>query len=359
MRDLVVVGGGPAGLAVAIAAAQRGLEVLVLERGALPADKACGEGILPAGARALEALGARAHLPADRVAPIRAIRWIDGEVQAEARLPGAGGLGVRRTGLSEALRARALEVGAEVREAATVRGHRRLAQEVQVDLEGRTERAKLLVAADGLASAVREREGLSRPSSAPRRFGLRRHFALAPWSEAVEVHFGEGVEAYVTPVGPRLVGVAFLCEEASRSGHAELLARFPALRERLGGAPFASRPAGMGPLARVASARVAHRLVLAGDAAGYLDAITGEGVSLALQGALALAEELPRALSRGATAPSLARWARGERVRFARYAAATSLVLGLARRPAMRAPLLRSLARSPRLFAGLLQLALS
>ncbi|HTP29772.1 MAG TPA: FAD-dependent oxidoreductase, partial [Anaeromyxobacteraceae bacterium] len=96
LRDVIVVGGGPAGLAVGLVAARRGLDVLVLERGSLPPDKACGEGILPAGVRALDALGVRALLDTSGVAPVRAIRWVDGGVSAEALLPEPGGLGVRR-----------------------------------------------------------------------------------------------------------------------------------------------------------------------------------------------------------------------------------------------------------------------
>ncbi len=103
LHDLVIVGGGPAGLGVAIAAARRGLEVLLLERGTFPADKACGEGLLPAGVRALEALGVRSLLDPSAFSPLRAIRWIDGDVVAEARLPAPGGLGIRRTALSVAL----------------------------------------------------------------------------------------------------------------------------------------------------------------------------------------------------------------------------------------------------------------
>ncbi|GEJ58487.1 NAD(P)/FAD-dependent oxidoreductase [Anaeromyxobacter diazotrophicus] len=359
MRDLVIAGGGPAGLALAAAAARRGLDALVLERGALPADKACGEGLLPAGVRALEELGARAHLDPSAHAPVRAIRWIDGARVAEARLPAPGGLGVRRTALSAALLAAARAAGAEVRERAAVLGHRRLAGEVRVETGAGEERARLLVAADGLASAIGRREGLEGPPRPGRRFGLRRHFAIAPWSDAVEVHFAEGVEAYVTPAGPGRVGVALLCEEAARDAYPRLLARFPALAARLAGAPTDSPLAGAGPLARAVRRRTLDRLVLLGDAAGYLDAITGEGLSLALAGALALGAALPAALQAGAGAASFAAWERGERLRYARYAAVTRLVLALARRPALRARALDRLGRHPALFARLVAAAVA
>ena len=160
LRDVNVAGGGPAGLAAAAAAARQGLDVLVLERGPLPADKACGEGLLPAGRMALEELGARELLPREALHPILAVRWKDGALSAEARLPPPGGLGVRRTALSAALLERARGLGAEVRELAPVRAHRREEREVVVETPASVERGRLLVAADGLASPIRRREGL-------------------------------------------------------------------------------------------------------------------------------------------------------------------------------------------------------
>ncbi len=353
LRDVIVVGGGPAGLAAAVAAASRGLDVLVLERRALPADKACGEGLLPAGVRALEALGARALLDPSCVAPVRSIRWTDGPLTAEARLPAPGGIGVRRTALSAALLERARAAGAEVREKASVRAHRRRLHQVEVDTEGGTERARVLVAADGLASPIRRREGLDVPAPGAPRFGLRRHFARAPWSDAVEVHFADGVEAYVTPAGPHRIGIAFLYEEAAHASYRALLARFPSLARQVSGSAHDSALAGAGPLARVARARAVDRLVLLGDASGYVDAVTGEGLSLALQGALALGRALPLALASGAGRAAFSDWERGEARRFALYAVTTRFVLGLARRPAARRASLAFLARHPRLFASM------
>jgi menaquinone-9 beta-reductase len=351
LRDVIVVGGGPAGLAAAVAAASLGLDVLVLERRTLPADKACGEGLLPAGVRALEALGARALLDGSGVAPVRAIRWVDGTLVAEAQLPAPGGLGVRRTALSAALLERARAGGAEVRERAGVRAHRRRPGHVEVDTEGGAERARLLVAADGLASAIRRREGLDVPAVSAPRFGLRRHFSRAPWTDAVEVHFAGGVEAYVTPAGPGRVGIAFLFEAAQRASYRALLARFPDLARQVAGSACDSALAGAGPFARAARVRAVDRLVLLGDASGYVDAVTGEGLSLALQGALALGRALPEALASGATREAFSDWERAEARRFALYAVTTRFVLGLARRPIARRASLAFLARHPWLFA--------
>ncbi len=355
MRDVIVIGGGPAGLAAATAVAARGLDALVLERRALPVDKACGEGLLPGGVRALQALGAARHLDPDGWSPLRAIRWVQEDgTSAQARLPGPGGMGIRRLALSAALAARAREAGAEVRDGAPVETHRRDAGGGTVVLaSGEEFRARVLVAADGLASAIRDREGLSGHARGLRRFGLRRHFALAPWTDAVEVHFSRGVEAYVTPVGPRRVGLAFLFEEGAAPDFEGLMARFPSLASRLAGAPFDSALAGAGPLGRDASARVLDRLLLAGDAGGYVDAITGEGVSLALEEAVLLGNLLPDALSRGATRQALLPWEQAVRNRHRRHAAVTRLVLSMARRPRLRRAAVRWLGRAPRLFDAL------
>ena len=358
LRDVIVVGGGPAGLALALAAARRGLDVLLLERGTLPADKACGEGLLPPGVEALERLGVKGLLDAAAWTPLRAVRWVDGELAVELRLRAPGGMGVRRTALSAALAAGARAAGAEVREGWRVSTHRRAGDHVEVKGPQGAERGRLLVAADGIGSAIRRREGLELPSEGAPRFGLRRHLALAPWSEAVEVHFGDGVEAYVTPTGPHRVCLAFLVEVGARGPYRDLLARFPPLEERFAGAPFDSPPAGAGPLARTAQARALDRLVLLGDAAGYVDAITGEGLSLALCGAIELAHALPEALAGGAQRAAFTGWERVEARRFARYATAARFVLGLARRPGARRAALGFLARHPRLGASLVGAAI-
>jgi menaquinone-9 beta-reductase len=356
LHDAVVVGAGPAGLAFAAAAAARGLDVAVLERREGPLDKACGEGVLPAGRRALEELGALPLLDPARTSPLRELRWCEpGGLVAAAPLPGRGGIGIRRTALSAALRALVARAGAEVRTGAEVVDHRRADDRIAAVLAGgEVIEGRVLVAADGLASPVRRREGLDRPAGGAPRFGLRRHLAVAPWAAAVEVHFGEGVEAYLTPVGPAEVGLAFLLDRPAAAGgplrFEDLLARFPALAARLAGAPPSSAVLGAGPLARRARARVAGRLVLLGDAAGYLDAVTGEGISLALGCALDLAALLPGALARGAGAAALQGYEAAWRRRYRPYAAWTRLVLLLARHPALRRGILRLAAARGRAF---------
>ena len=360
MTDVAIVGGGPAGLAVAIHAARQGLVTRLFERQGLPRDKACGEGLLPAGLRELEALGARAHLTSEDCAPIEGIRYLQEDgTSVEGRLPTPGGLGIRRLALERVLERVARDAGVELREHCQVTGAERTRDHVRLTLAGgeRLE-ARLLVAADGLASPLRRAQGLevAPVASAPRRFGLRQHFRLAPWTRFVEVHFAPGVEAYVTPTGDARVGVAFLWEDGGldgRVGIPELLRRFPALEDRLAGAPTDSSPRGAGPLRQTVRARALDRFVLVGDAAGYVDAITGEGLTLAFRSAAELGRRLPEVLARGATRESFRAYERAVRPHYHRYVVFTRMLLTLARRPWLRARILRRLAHHPSLFEAL------
>src|SRR5690606_20049922 len=140
-------------------------------------------------------------------------------------------------------------------------------------------RASWVLAADGLHSSVARAVGLARPTPvARRRFGQRRHYALAPWSELVEVTWTPAGEWYVTPVGASLVGVALLARRGVQFDDA--LAAHPALADRLRGAESASDLRGAGPLRQRTRARVTGRVLLVGDASGYVDALTGEGLRI-------------------------------------------------------------------------------
>ncbi len=278
MIDVLVAGGGPAGLATAIRCAQAGLSVTVAEPRAVPIDKACGEGLMPSAVARLAALGVR---PAGH--PLRGIRYLDASHRADARFRHGDGLGVRRTTLHAALAARAAELSIPVLPVRVT--------SVTQDGGGVTAaglRARYLVAADGLHSTVRRACGLDPRRARQPRFGLRRHYRLAPWTDLVEVHWSAGAEAYVTPVADDLVGVAIL--GGAHGDFASRLAAFPALRERLAGAGPGSEVRGAGPLRQDVPRRSAGNVLLVGDASGYLDALTGEGIGAALAQAAVLAE---------------------------------------------------------------------
>ena len=269
--DVLVIGGGPAGLATALHARRHGLSVVVVEPRDGPVDKACGEGLMPGGLSELTELGVD---PAGM--PFRGIAYVSDRHRAQARFRSGPGRGVRRTTLHAALAARAKEQDTEWLSA-------RLTA-VDQDARGVTAagvRARWLVGADGLHSTVRRAVGIAATAGTPRRYGVRWHFRVPAWSEFVEVHWSRWGEAYVTPVEPDLVGVAIL------SGGRPDLAWFPELERRLARAERG--PArGCGPLRQVVSRRVAGRVLLVGDAAGYEDALTGEGISLAVKQAAAV-----------------------------------------------------------------------
>jgi menaquinone-9 beta-reductase len=356
--DVAIAGGGPAGLAAGIHAARAGLSVAVFDREELPRDKACGEGLMPPGLQALERLGARERLEASDWAPIRGIRYVQEDGSAiEGRLPGAGGIGVRRTALARVLLDRAREVGVLVHPRTAVRAHRRSNTGMQVETDAGTWEAAVLIAADGLASPLRAAEGLDLPASGPRRYGLRQHVRLRPWTDCVEVHLSDGLEAYVTPAGAERVGVAFLWEDGRvppQISWSALVQRVPALAAQLRNAEPDSTPRGAGPLRRRVLARVRPRFALLGDAAGYVDAITGEGLSLALVCAEALGACLPDVVAQagdpGAFRPYLVTCRREYR----RYALVVGSVLSLARHPRLRRAVLATLGLSPDVFSWLL-----
>jgi flavin-dependent dehydrogenase len=276
MHDVLVVGAGPAGLAVAIGAARAGLDVVVCEQRAAPIDKACGEGLMPGAVRALASLG---------VDPpghdIRGITYLRGELAARAAFTSGHGRGVRRTVLHDALLDTVADHGVPVlrRKVTEVRQH---AGHVCAD----DLRARYLVAADGLHSAIRRSVGVSQRSPAAARWGQRRHYTVQPWSDFVEVTWAARAEAYVTPVAEGLVGVAVLSGE--RGPFERQLTAFPELAARLAGVPPASDVRGAGPLRQRVSRRVVGRVLLVGDAAGYVDALTGEGIAVSLSAAAEL-----------------------------------------------------------------------
>jgi flavin-dependent dehydrogenase len=354
MHDVMIAGGGPAGLAAAIRSARRGFRTLLIERSASVPDKACGEGLMPGGASELEQLGV--SVPGDRCAAFRGIRYLQEDgTTLEARFRGRPGIGIRRTVLGEALRAAASAAGVEMRRA-SVGSAQPLGDFIRVETDSGAFDARLLLAADGLHSPLRHVAGLDRPRRfrGPLRFGVRRHFALPPWTDFVEVHWAAGVEAYVTPVGPATVNVALLRDRDAPADFADLLARFPALRSRLGDAAPESELRGAGPLMQRARARWARRLALIGDAAGYVDAITGQGLSLAFAASAMLMDLLPDDLSADLS-PFLQQYDRRMRLPWLAYSLPATALVALSRKPSLRRATLRSVAAIPGAFSALVR----
>lgn len=272
MIDLLVAGAGPVGLFTAIEAAQAGLEVVLFEPRIGTIDKACGEGLMP------EALERLAHIRVDPEGfDFFGIRYIAGDRMAEARFSNGHGRGVRRTTLQEALRERASDLNIKF-----VNGRvEKIVQNISF-IEAGGIKSRYLIGADGLHSTVREQLGLAGTRSnrmrRHQRFGIRQHFTLPPWTDLVEVYWLSDVEVYVTPVDHRTVGVAVLGEAVLDFD--KIIARIPTLTAHLQSAEPASKVRGAGPLRQPVRARSEGRALLVGDAAGYVDALTGEGLRI-------------------------------------------------------------------------------
>jgi menaquinone-9 beta-reductase len=269
MPDVLVVGGGPVGLAAAIEARLAGLSVTVVEPREGAIDKACGEGLMPGAIPLLARLGVE-----PRGFALRGVSYQDGQREANHAFVTGSGLGVRRTTLHRALHERARELGAQF-------VHERVdALETGPDwVSAAGIQADWMLACDGLHSTVARLAGLHRPAPASRRrYGLRRHYRVEPWSDLIEVHFNRFGELYVTPTADGMVGVALLARQ--HSDFEAALAASPALADRVRGSATASELRGAGPFRQRSSSRRSGRVLLVGDASGYVDAITGEGLRL-------------------------------------------------------------------------------
>jgi flavin-dependent dehydrogenase len=318
-------------MATALYAARAGLEVELREPRPGPVDKACGEGLMPGAVTALAELGLDPS--GHRLA---GIRYLGGGHVAEAAFKHGDGRGVRRTTLHRAMSDAVAAAGVKLVERAVgeVENH---SDHVVVDGEP----CSFLVAADGLHSPVRRMLGLDRPTQGRRRFGLRVHVEMEPWTPFVEVHWAKVSEAYVTPVGDELVGIAVLTER--QAPFDTLLAEHPLLKERLERRPL-TRTRGAGPLRQRSTARTLGRLLLVGDAAGYVDALTGEGIALGLAQARAAVD----AIVAGRPEQYEAAYKKLGR----RHELLTHALLSSSRRPVVRRQIVPLAARLPRVFSG-------
>ncbi|MGH8773824.1 MAG: NAD(P)/FAD-dependent oxidoreductase [Jiangellaceae bacterium] len=332
--DILVVGAGPIGLGAAIEARLAGLSVLVCEPRARPVDKACGEGLMPGAVQALERLGVR---PAGH--PFAGIRYVDAGRAVEHRFRAGSGLGVRRTVLHDALHVRAAEVGVEI----TARRVGVITQSPSGVAVGEGVQGRWLLACDGLHSGVRRQLGLQVPSTRQPRYGVRRHFRIAPWSDVVEVHWTPLGEVYVTPVAEDLVGVAVL---GTRGLDYDAVVSFaPPVRDRLSGARRGSDLLGAGPLRQSTSRRTCGRVLLVGDASGYVDALTGEGIRLGLD----QARTAVAAVVAGQAEDYERSWRRITRD----YRLLTTALVAAATRPTLRRRVVPLAARMPRLYGAI------
>ena len=336
---MFVVGGGPAGLAAAIALRQRGFQVVVADSARPPIDKTCGEGLMPDALEVLARFGV--ELNPRRSFQFRGIRFLGEEGSVDASFPYGSGLGVRRIHLHQALIGRAAQAGVSLIWGASVRG----ISDEGVILDGRIVPCRWVVGADGENSSVRKWAGLDTVGREVLRFGFRRHYCIEPWTDCMEIYWGHASQMYVTPIGPREVCVVVI----SRDSHLRLdqaLAEFSDLKARLKQAEIISAERGAVSASRRLRRVFRGNLILVGDASGSVDAITGEGLRLSFEQALELANAL--------SCEDLKMYQSAHRRLARRPGFMADLMLSLDRCAWLRRRALRALASEPRIFAALL-----
>ncbi|MGB8168212.1 MAG: NAD(P)/FAD-dependent oxidoreductase [Chthoniobacteraceae bacterium] len=279
--QVAIVGAGPAGSTCAALCAAAGLRTLLFERATFPREKVCGDCLNPACWPVLDRLGVSARLAALTHARITAVEFIgtDGNVLTYPLPAGARGeIAIKRSALDRALLARAMELGATVKQGAAVTalepGWR-----IQVGDEQFT--AETLVAADGRNSTVARLLGLL-PAAHKDRLGLQAHLPAPPeWANKVTMRLLPFGYCGVADVGGGEVNACLVAR-------AQDLDRLKAWAQQHFALPRDQSWRSIAPLARAALPPVHERLVLIGDAARVVEPFTGEGIYYALaSGALA------------------------------------------------------------------------
>ena len=296
---------------------------------------------MPNGIAALRSLGV--EIPQQEAVPFRGIRFIASGLSADARFRHEPGRGIRRTSLHRLLVERADAAGVRLLWGTRVRG----LTPAGVLLDEEHVACRWIVGADGERSRVRDWARLSPARPPAQRFGFRRHFRVVPWTDVVEVYWCRGAQVFVTPVGPAEVCVA-LISRSPRTRLDDLFLVCPELMRRLGGAPATTPERGAISASCRLPAVTSGRLALVGEASGSIDAVTGEGLSLIFQHALALAEAL--------AAEDLGRYEAAHRRVLRPPAFMARLLLAMDRSPWLRRRALRAFTVEPGLFSRLLAL---
>lgn len=283
--DAVVVGASVAGSSSARELAARGLRVALVDRARFPRPKACGEGLLPHGLAALRGMGL--DYPGELV---RGIRFVSPSgLTAEADFPGGQGMVVRRERFDEFLFRAAGDTPGVTAFEATAYDPDRFP-------------SRWIVGADGLRSQFHRRPEFPASPPALRRVGLSTHVeGLQIDRDRVEVVLHDAGEIYLAPSndGEALVSCLFRQDRfppgpGAEDRIVELLLSLEVLRGRIRGLRLTSPALAVAPLGLHVGAIASGNILLVGDAAGAPDPITGEGMSLALLSARALAEAIAR-----------------------------------------------------------------
>jgi len=332
MLDVLIVGAGPAGAVAAVVLARAGVRVRIVDRATFPRGKLCGDTVNPGALARLQALGLAADLEV-RGLPVAGM-LVTGErgVAIEGRYPdGVVGRAIVRRDLDWLLLRGAIDAGCQFEAGVSVRGAvvtdakaGRAVSGVTIG-GGETLAARVTIAADGRHSTIAFGLGLARHPRRPRRWaigayyenfinGVRRVSDPPPDPRLTpgvlgEMHIRRGRYIGVAPIPGGLTNVCLV--RPSRPGDADLrdpaallsreLMRDPWLRDRAADARLAAPPVVLGPLAVDATGARLDGLLLAGDAAGFIDPMTGDGLRFAVRGGELAAAAAMRALEHGWT----------------------------------------------------------
>jgi len=346
--DVLIIGGGPAGLAAAIALRMRGADVIVADALKPPIDKACGEGLMPDSVRDLAAFG----IPLTRRdgAPFFGVRFVNwkeaGTADVASEFAIGHGFGVRRTTLHMRLMQRAVELGVRLR------WNTRVTLQKQVILNGEGCSYRYLIGTDGQSSRVRSWAHLDKGVVVSRRFGFRRHFRIASRSSfkpLVEVYWGDLGQAYVTPVSEDQICVATI---SSHSGvrMRQIIDAMPSLREQLKEAEPLNREHGAITTTCRLKKVVRGNVALLGDASGSVDAVTGEGLAISFRQAALLGQSIENG--------DLMEYATKHQSTLQLPQQMSRLMLWMGKHPLLRNRIMRMFAASPESFHQMLQVHL-
>jgi len=339
--DALVVGGGPAGLAAAIALRLRGLDVVVADALIPPIDKACGEGLIPDSCQVLARFGVDLSDGHEFSGIHFANRSSDREDLVSAQFSCGKGIGIRRVQLHRGLLNRAEEIGVRL-----IWGSRvDLRSAAGVTISGEVYSYRYLVGADGECSRVRSWAGLGSGSLRSQRLGFRRYYRIAPWSDCVEVHWCDLGQAYVTPLSENEINITAITSQRGQNFDS-IIDCLPYLGLKLRGHSTVGRDRGAITTTRTLRRVTKENVVLIGDASGSADAITGEGLASAFREALLLGDALGR--------DAVEQYEGGHHKILQLPQAAASVMLAMDRWRWLRDRVIRALASDPALFSRLL-----
>jgi flavin-dependent dehydrogenase len=300
--DLIVVGGGPAGTAAAITAAEHGARVLLLERGKFPRHKVCGEFVSAESLTLLASLLDPAHagLLTDAPSISRARLFVDGRVIETPVDPPAAS--IPRVDLDVALWESARSRGVATQQQATV-------QEIsgsgpfQVATSAGEFQARALVNASGRWSNLSAAEN----TTGEKWIGVKAHFTETQPEASVDLYFFDGGYCGVQPVGLNSVNACAMARADAASNLSEVFELHPALKARSQGWQTLTEPVATSPLIFREPKAVRDGILMAGDAAAFVDPFVGDGISLALRSGALAAQCLRAFFHNEASLPEAAR----------------------------------------------------